>query len=604
MFDGSQVVEGEKVRRSPGLARALHATGSPRRGPGHDGYERAAVQREQRRLGAIALALILGALVLAFFYWWERSHATGLTYSHWGALGPSAGDDYDEGAYTISAQLLLKGYALFKPVFSAQPAFFLPSMAAVMRLAGDPVIGAHIYEALGGIAVLIGVFWMAWSAYRPLAGPLAAALLAVSPGFLLYGHAVEAEMPMLGLCTLSVAAAQWYYLRPRRVAAALCGLLLMAGTEMKLLSVVVVVPLALLLGGGLWRGYRAGRSTRALALDVLAFVLCLAVPALLVLALFFPSEQWRQVIAFHLVAGGGSANLSDNLRALRTFLGYDVGLCVLAAAGFAVGALPLAARGVTRLRHTRLGRRSRITPSSDGRATATLAVHASGMAAQAARGRGRYLTLVYALWFLYTLLFLWRYHPLFQHQFVPLLPPLALLGAAASGLAVWPALGTATTSPLSAAAPPLSLTSLRRRPGAIAGVLLALVYLLAFGLRTLPLDRHLLTRPVTPRRAALIALLERTTRPGDFVVCDDPMVALGAHRLLPPGLEDPSRVRTTAGYLTVNEAIAATLHYHVAAIVASRPMFAFYLPGYLAWAAKHYRAVPSPAAGAQVFLRP
>src|SRR5947208_1258449 len=298
--------------RSPaGLSRAVHATGPPRRRPGVAGYERAGARRERRRLTVVALAVALGLVVLALFVLWEWRKAAGVTYSHWGPLGSTAGNDYDEGAYVISAQLLLKGYPLFHSVFSAQPAFFLPSLAAVVRTVGNPVVAGHVYEALFGLATLVGVFWMGWTAYRPLAGSLAAALLAISPGFLLYAHAVEAEMPMLGLCTLSVAAAQAYYLTRRRSMAALCGLLFMAGTEMKLLSVVVALPLALLLLGGAWRGSRAApapglaptrggaeplrsqtrgsitirRTLQALILDALAFVLCLVVPALLTLVL-------------------------------------------------------------------------------------------------------------------------------------------------------------------------------------------------------------------------------------------------------------------------------------------------------------------------------
>ena len=87
----------------------------------------------------------------------------------------------------------------------------------------------------------------------------------------------------------------------------------------------------------------------------------------------------------------------------------------------------------------------------------------------------------------------------------------------------------------------------------------------------------------------------------DFVVCDDPMVALGAHRLLPPWLDDPSIVRTRAGYLTSAEAEAATVRYHAAAIVASRPMLVDDLPTYLTWVRQHYRRVPSPVPGAQVY---
>lgn len=135
----------------------------------------------------------------------------------------------------------------------------------------------------------------------------------------------------------------------------------------------------------------------------------------------------------------------------------------------------------------------------------------------------------------------------------------------------------------------------------VAGVA-AVVYLGILGFRTVPIDRHIFAPPVEPHRALLIAWLDRNTRPGDFVVADDPMIALEAHRLLPPGLEDPSMVRTIAGYLTPAEAEATTLRYHAAAIVASRPMFSTLLPAYLTWAARAYRQVPSPVAGAELYL--
>src|SRR5690349_14204605 len=98
---------------SSGLSRALHATASPRRGGAPAGYVRTGALQERRRLGIGALAVALGLLVLALFYLWEHGNATGMTYSHWGPLGKDAGNDYDQGAYVISAQLLLKGYPLF-----------------------------------------------------------------------------------------------------------------------------------------------------------------------------------------------------------------------------------------------------------------------------------------------------------------------------------------------------------------------------------------------------------------------------------------------------------------------------------------------------------
>ncbi len=535
----------------------------------------------------VALAIALALVVLGGYAAWQLQHATGVTYSHAPGLGKDAGDDYDEGAYVTSARLLLKGYPLFKTVFSAQPAFFLPTLAGVVRVVSNPVAAGHIYEALCGILALLGVIWMAWTAYRPLAAPLGALLLAVSPGFLLYSHAVESEMPMLALCTLSIAAAQSYYLSGWRTMAALAGLLLCAGTEMKLLSVVTVPPLALLLVGGAWRRRADGVPWSALLLDLVAFLLALAIPAAATLYLLSPADQLRQAVTFHLDAGrGASFGTGDNAPALRVFLGYDPALLLAAAAGFVLALLPGRGRD----------------------------------------GYRRYLPVVYLLWFLTTLAFLWRYHPAFQHQFVPLLPPLALLGAGLAGIplarpargandgvpgwgltrGVAPSGGRALSSP--------SPSWVRRLSPAAPLALLALVgYGALLARNTLPLDRQLYKPSVTPNRSRLVALVDRVSRPGDFVVTDDPMVALGANRLLPPGIEDPSMVRIAAGYLTASQAERSTVRYHVAVIVFSRAkvvhgrragtVLSHDLPRYYSWVARHYRRIHSPVSGAFVFVR-
>jgi len=497
-------------------------------------------------------------LILLVFCVWEARHATGVTYV------PYASDS-DEGIYTLSARLLARGYALFGDVFSSQPALFLSSLAVALRLVDDPLTAGHLYQALWGAVALIGVYWLAWDAYRPLAGPLAAALLAVTPGFLLYAHAVVAETPMLGLCVLAIAAAQAYYRSPRRRTVALAGVLLAAGTEMKLLSAVVVPPLALLLLGGAWRGRRAGRSRVALAADVGTFVLASVAPILLVLAVVAPADQVRQVFLFHLAASRAlPLDPALNWDHLGGFLSrYDPGLLVLAGGGAVVG-----------LR----------------------------------RARDRYLPLVYALWALTQFVFLLRYHPLAQHQFLPLLPPLALLGAAlVTGLdrAPGPSTGRRTAAPLFARQEANAAHGWRRDRGRFARwwpALVVAVYAALLCVRALPADASLFVREPLPRRAALSALLDRVTRPGDVVVCDDPIVALGARRLTPPGLEDLSLVRAAPGYLTAPEAIAATRRYRPAAIVLSHPPQAALPPAYLSWVARRYRRVPSPVPGAQVYL--
>src|SRR5581483_11436612 len=214
----------------------------------------------------------------------------------------SYASDSDEGIYAISAQLLLHGHALFRDVFSSQPAFFLPGLAAVQALAGDVVLGSHLFQALSALVVLAAVFCIAWRSYRPLAGPLAAA------------------------------AAQAYYLRPRRMSLVLAGLLLMAGTEMKLLSVLMLPPIVLFLVAGAGRSVLGGRPWSALAADAAAFLLSLGAPPLLVLLLVAPGAQWQQVVSFHLAAARAfPLDLAQNWDHVAGFLwSFDPALLVFA----------------------------------------------------------------------------------------------------------------------------------------------------------------------------------------------------------------------------------------------------------------------------------
>jgi len=126
-------------------------------------------------------------------------------------------------------------------------------------------------------------------------------------------------------------------------------------------------------------------------------------------------------------------------------------------------------------------------------------------------------------------------------------------------------------------------------------------------------DGALFVHSSAPSRARLAALVDRSTRPADYVVSDDPIVGLTARRLPPPGIEDPSMVRIAAGYLTTAQAVRATERYNVAAIVFSRPKYVhgvragtvlgYELPRYLRWVERYYHEVPSSVVGARVFLR-
>jgi hypothetical protein len=515
------------------------------------------------------LALALGAAIGVLFMLREMSVAGNVMYG-------SYASDSDEGIYAISAQLLLHGHALFRDVFSSQPAFFLPGLAAVQKLAGDVILGSHLFQVLSALVVLAAVFCIAWQVYRPLAGPLAAALLALSPGFQLYGHAVVAETPMLGLCALAVAATQAYYLRPRRKPLVLAGLLLMAGTEMKLLSVLMLPPIILMMAAGARRSMLNGRPRTALAIDAVAFLLCLCAPPLLVLRLVAPDAQWQQVVSFHLAAARAfPLDLAQNWDHVAGFLWrFDPALLVFG---------PLAA----------------------------------ALALSWLDTRQRFLAIVHGLWLVAALGWLLTYHPLAQHQFAVLLLPLALLGA--SAVTAWRPHFSRTPTVEHARGSKSRLRSagvLARdgRPGRTrisvlqgwfrgAVGIAAVGYVAVLVVHTWPLDGTLFTAAQPPRRLALIRQIERLTGPNDFVVCDEPMLALGAHRLMPPGLEDLSVVRTTSGFLTAAGAIAATRRYHPTAIVISHPAQASLPRGYLAWVVRHYRRVPSPVAGTQIYLR-
>jgi hypothetical protein len=385
-----------------------------------------------------------------------------------------------------------------------------------------------------------------------------------------------AETPMLGLCALAVAATQAYYLRPRRMPLVLAGLLLMAGTEMKLLSVLMLPPIILMLAAGARRSMLNGRTWAALAIDAVAFLLCLCAPPLLVLRLVAPDAQWQQVVSFHLAAARAfPLDLAQNWDHVAGFLWrFDPALLVFA---------PLAA----------------------------------ALALSWLDTRQRFFAVVHGLWLVAALGWLLTYHPLAQHQFAVLLLPLALLGATA--VTAWRPDSGSTPTVEHALGSSSRLRSAgvlardgrrgRSRISVLQGLFRGVVGFAAAGyvavlvVHTLPLDGALFTAAQPPRRVALIRQIERLTGPNDFVVCDEPMLALGAHRLMPPGLEDLSVVRTTSGFLTAAGAIAATRRYRPTAIVISHPTQAALPRGYLAWVVRHYRRVPSPVAGTQIYLR-
>jgi uncharacterized membrane protein len=270
---------------------------------------------------------VLGSLAvfaaLAFFLAWEVLHRGVYQYS----TTSYPFDDADEWRYTACSRLVEHGYSLFDQVFSAQPPLFFLALASGMRMFGDSINGARITEIAFGAVALLAVVWAAWELSGPVAAGVAAGVLAVSPGFLLYSHAVEAEIPMMALVTLSLALVLSYRRTDRIPLLVLSGLCLAAATLVKFFALEAALPV-------LWLIAARRRTVKDTAAASAVFAASALIPVLLDLTLVSPRKQWEQVVTLHDKAAGLQLpHLIPATTILREFLTFDVGLSALALAG-------------------------------------------------------------------------------------------------------------------------------------------------------------------------------------------------------------------------------------------------------------------------------
>jgi hypothetical protein len=466
---------------------------------------------------------------------------------------------------------------LFTEVFSAQPPLLFASLSAGMRVFGDSIAGARWIEIGFGLVSLLCSAWLASLLAGPIAGATAALLLSVSPGFLVYSHAVEAEGPMMALVTLSLALALTYAKTGWRVLPVLAGLSLAAATLMKLFAAEALLP-------GLWAvgAYRSENRARRLWACA-TYLLCAAGPLGADFALLYPSQQWDQVITLHeRAAGAHLPDLTPPTKILTQFLSLDLGLTLLAAAGL----------------------------------LALLLVR-------------RWKDVVFlASWVLGSLVMLYLFRPLFPHHAVILLTGLAVTAGTGVGVFVdlaqskgflqWPsnfpgqwrqggARGPAryTRSSEESGGPPLGAapTGLIAWTAAFGGLLvaIALVGYVALIPRLAHDDRHVLVAYNRPQVMSLSNYVRRHSRPTDFVALDDLAVADVSHRFVPPPLCDPSNVRLKAGYLTAQDLIQSVLRYHAAMVLPSAGIYQQVGP-FIAWLELHGRRQAAPDGKVAYFL--
>ena len=274
------------------------------------------------RLARIAPRLApLGLLAAAGIYLlWEIAHRGVYLYN----TAIYQQDPADEWRYTACSRLVAHGYALFSQVFSAQPPLLFLSLATGTRLGGDSILGARWVEILFGLLGLCCAAWIAGSLGGRYAAAVASLLLAVSPGFLLYSHAVEAEGPMAALVALSLALTVQYRRDRRALWLIGGGFVLALAVLMKLFAAETIAPAA-------WMVVADPQKTRARARALATYAVAAAVPLALDFGLVSPSQQWRQVITLHNRAAAiHLRSVTPAAEILGHYLTLDLGLTLLA----------------------------------------------------------------------------------------------------------------------------------------------------------------------------------------------------------------------------------------------------------------------------------
>jgi len=539
-----------------------------------------------RRLPLEPLALLaIGAVALALRLWPLRHFSL---------------DFQDEGAYWQSLKAMAAGYPLFSVAFSSQPPFFLLGLFPFYQLFGGTIVAARLGVALYSLLGLAAVYYIGRATAGRWAGLLACALLAVDPLYLAESRTLQAEAPSAGLALAGVALAAVAMGQAgagRRWRAAASGVAIGLGVLTKLFDVAALVPAALYLAAPLFAALRGAegrlpaprradiwRALRLAGPDLLLLGAGFVVACAAVLTPFLPVRElaYDQVVRFHQVAEHtnalGKTGWRANLGTIRdTVLSF-----------YALPYLLLALTGVA------------------------LAVWR------------RAWTLAPPLaWLAISLGLLVRQTPLIWHHVVLLAPLLAIVAGAALPLAL-----TLHPQPLSlegkgehpALQPPLSRAresrvDRRRSRGAtpqrsagwrgeglLAYALLVLVGVSALaGLwSSVEADRSRVDTNPPPAavQRRMAAVLQDSTRPGEFVVTDGQYIAGLAGRSVPPELVDTSLVRIQVGQLDPRyfslrrlEDIIARDRVRTILFATGRLGPTAHMPGFRPWVRRRYRLV-------------
>jgi 4-amino-4-deoxy-L-arabinose transferase-like glycosyltransferase len=282
--------------------------------PPDDPYPRPTDGRRFAIAMAIAAAAAL-AVRLANVLWWRPTN-----------IGGSSGYTYaaDAPYYHLSANALAKGAWYVNPFAyfdrgvelpsAAHPPLYVTYLALWSRLGLDTVTWHRVASCMLGVASVVVIGYLARRLAGPVVGIVAAAIAAVYPQLWINDGMLLSESLAILMTAITLFALYAFARRPTLRNAVLtgiaCGFAALSRTELALLFVVAVVPIALMARSLSWKD----RGIRAV-------VACLVGGAVLLPWIAYNESRFREPTT--MTTGTGAALNASACDA--TFSGYLMG---------------------------------------------------------------------------------------------------------------------------------------------------------------------------------------------------------------------------------------------------------------------------------------
>lgn len=247
--------------------------------------------------------------------------------------------NFDEGNYLGSLDALRHGQALGKDVFLDQPPGWYLLLVGVSYPFGNSVSGVRVGLTVVTLFAILAAYACGRVAGGPLAGVIAAGVMAVARPLPSFAGLVESEPASAALAVVAVALGVYAYRgRFRPWAAFTAGLALAASTTVKLPGATAALPIAVLAISG------SGPLLRRLVLPVGGAALVVAALALAYRNVL--SQIWDGVFTSH-TRILGTTTATSNLHRAATFVDPRTPFGCLVIGG-ALASIIVAVRGCDR----------------------------------------------------------------------------------------------------------------------------------------------------------------------------------------------------------------------------------------------------------------